>query len=100
MLPHDGLAHLITAVPAAQLCRKARKHAGFHHPQDESGSVEAFFVPDGCMACEHCSPGEDDAGLPEAGCAFLQEEVTWDFEDDITDLFDVSVNKFNGFHEK
>lgn len=35
------------------------------------------------MTGEDYAPGEDDAELPVSGRGFFEEEVGWDFEDDV-----------------
>jgi len=86
--PHDGLAHLVAAVPAAELCCDAGEHAGLGEAEEEARGVEAFFVLDGCVGGEDDAPGEDDAGLPVAGGHAFEEHVGGDFEDDVGDEVD------------
>jgi hypothetical protein len=87
--PHYRLAHLVAAVPATELCGDTRKHAGFHHTEKETRSVEPFFRLYRGMTGEHDAPGEDDAELPIAGSGLLKQEIAWYFEDDVADLLSV-----------
>src|SRR5664279_113979 len=84
--PHDGFAHLVGAVPGAELCCYTREHACFHHAEEEAGRVEAFFVSDGCVAGQHDAPGEDDAELPVSWGDFFEGKIGGDLEDDVTYL--------------
>lgn len=42
------------------------------------------------MACQDNAPGENDSELPIAGADLLQQQVTGNFEYDVTDLTEVS----------
>ena len=69
--------------PVGEIENNPRKKAGFSNAKYEPQSIEARIVPDECMADRQDTPGDHDAGDPDACAGLLKDQVAGHLEQEI-----------------
>jgi len=78
----------ISFVPHAQIERSSREEPGFRNTQEEAGDEESGEALGEAHEGANDAPGEGHGRKPESrGCEF-EDDVTWDFDQDITNEVD------------
>jgi hypothetical protein len=63
----------------------ARTEAGFRETKQKANAREAPSVPDECVECGNDTPREQNSCEPAACTDFLQKQIAWKLEDQVTD---------------
>lgn len=81
----EGASLFAFGEPVSEIEADAGKVAGFGEAEEKARGVELVDVLDQAVESGERAPGNEDAGDPDAGAEFVEEEIAGDFENTVAD---------------